>query len=163
MTGTSGGKTAIIVGAGQTPGETIGNGRAMAVLFAREGAPVMCVDRITLRLRNYQALPALYQPQLIPRSRAALFATSLPPLHMPASWMPGVRQRQQPSATAKCRPLCICPDTGHLPPLASPFRFAFIRRPPIPHPRPPLLPPSSAPALKHIHHPPKSPDFPVSS
>ena len=39
------GKTAIIVGAGQTPGETIGNGRAMAVLFAREGANVMCVDR----------------------------------------------------------------------------------------------------------------------
>jgi NAD(P)-dependent dehydrogenase (short-subunit alcohol dehydrogenase family) len=39
------GKTAIIVGAGQTPGETIGNGRAMALLFAREGAHVMCVDR----------------------------------------------------------------------------------------------------------------------
>lgn len=39
------GKAAIIVGAGQTPGETIGNGRAMAVLFAREGAHVMCVDR----------------------------------------------------------------------------------------------------------------------
>jgi len=39
------GKTAIIVGAGQTPGETIGNGRAMAILFAREGANVMCVDR----------------------------------------------------------------------------------------------------------------------
>lgn len=39
------GKTAIITGAGQTPGETIGNGRAMAVLFAREGAEVLCVDR----------------------------------------------------------------------------------------------------------------------
>ena len=39
------GKTAVIVGAGQTPGETIGNGRAMAVLFAREGADVLCVDR----------------------------------------------------------------------------------------------------------------------
>ena len=38
------GKTAIIVGAGQTPGETIGNGRAMSILFAREGAEVMCVD-----------------------------------------------------------------------------------------------------------------------
>jgi len=38
-------KTAIVVGAGQTPGETIGNGRAMAILFAREGAHVMCVDR----------------------------------------------------------------------------------------------------------------------
>jgi NAD(P)-dependent dehydrogenase (short-subunit alcohol dehydrogenase family) len=33
------------VGAGQTPGETIGNGRATAILFAREGAKVMLVDR----------------------------------------------------------------------------------------------------------------------
>jgi NAD(P)-dependent dehydrogenase (short-subunit alcohol dehydrogenase family) len=39
------GKTAVVAGAGQTPGETIGNGRAMAVLFAREGAKVLCVDR----------------------------------------------------------------------------------------------------------------------
>lgn len=39
------GKAAVVVGAGQTPGETIGNGRAMAVLFAREGAEVLCVDR----------------------------------------------------------------------------------------------------------------------
>ena len=39
------GKTAIIIGAGQTPGDTIGNGRAMAMLFAREGAEVLCVDR----------------------------------------------------------------------------------------------------------------------
>src|SRR5437867_12875702 len=39
------GKVAIIVGAGQTPGETIGNGRATAILFAREGARVMLVDR----------------------------------------------------------------------------------------------------------------------
>jgi NAD(P)-dependent dehydrogenase (short-subunit alcohol dehydrogenase family) len=45
MAGRLEGKTAIIVGAGQTPGDTIGNGRAMAILFAREGAEVMCVDR----------------------------------------------------------------------------------------------------------------------
>jgi NAD(P)-dependent dehydrogenase (short-subunit alcohol dehydrogenase family) len=38
-------KKAIVIGAGQTPGETIGNGRATAILFAREGAQVMCVDR----------------------------------------------------------------------------------------------------------------------
>jgi NAD(P)-dependent dehydrogenase (short-subunit alcohol dehydrogenase family) len=38
-------KVAIVVGAGQTPGETIGNGRATAVLFAREGAKVVLVDR----------------------------------------------------------------------------------------------------------------------
>jgi len=38
-------KVAIVVGAGQTPGDTIGNGRAISVLFAREGARVMLVDR----------------------------------------------------------------------------------------------------------------------
>ena len=40
------GKVAVVIGAGQTPGETIGNGRAMSVLFAREGAKVFLVDRI---------------------------------------------------------------------------------------------------------------------
>jgi NAD(P)-dependent dehydrogenase (short-subunit alcohol dehydrogenase family) len=39
------GKTAVVVGAGQTPGDTIGNGHASALLFAREGAAVLCVDR----------------------------------------------------------------------------------------------------------------------
>jgi NAD(P)-dependent dehydrogenase (short-subunit alcohol dehydrogenase family) len=39
------GKVAVVVGAGQTPGQTIGNGRATAVLFAREGAHVVAVDR----------------------------------------------------------------------------------------------------------------------
>ena len=39
------GKATVVVGAGQTPGETIGNGRATAILFAREGARVLCVDR----------------------------------------------------------------------------------------------------------------------
>jgi NAD(P)-dependent dehydrogenase (short-subunit alcohol dehydrogenase family) len=39
------GKVGIVVGAGQTPGDTIGNGRAAAVLFAREGAKVLLVDR----------------------------------------------------------------------------------------------------------------------
>ncbi len=39
------GKVAVIVGAGQTPGETIGNGRATAVRFAEEGARLLLVDR----------------------------------------------------------------------------------------------------------------------
>ena len=38
-------KVAIVVGGGQIPGGTIGNGRATAILFAREGAKVMVVDR----------------------------------------------------------------------------------------------------------------------
>lgn len=37
-------KVAVVVGAGQTPGDTIGNGRATAILFAREGARVVLVD-----------------------------------------------------------------------------------------------------------------------
>ena len=39
------GKTAVIMGAGQSPGQGTGNGRATALLFAREGARVLCVDR----------------------------------------------------------------------------------------------------------------------
>ena len=43
------GKIAVVVGAGQTPGETVGNGHAAALLFAREGAAVLCVDRVEER------------------------------------------------------------------------------------------------------------------
>jgi len=39
------GKTAIIVGAGQSPGEGMGNGRATVLRFAQEGARIMAVDR----------------------------------------------------------------------------------------------------------------------
>ena len=38
-------KVVAIVGAGQTPGETIGNGRAAAIRFAREGARLVLADR----------------------------------------------------------------------------------------------------------------------
>src|SRR5258708_4066799 len=38
-------KIAIIVGAGQSPGEAMGNGRATALRFAREGAKILAVDR----------------------------------------------------------------------------------------------------------------------
>lgn len=49
-TGRLDGRVAIVVGAGQSPGSgpddtTIGNGRAVAMLFAREGASVLAVDR----------------------------------------------------------------------------------------------------------------------
>jgi NAD(P)-dependent dehydrogenase (short-subunit alcohol dehydrogenase family) len=40
-----GGKVGIVVGAGQSPGETVGTGRAAAIVFAREGAKVLLVDR----------------------------------------------------------------------------------------------------------------------
>ncbi|TAK98753.1 MAG: SDR family oxidoreductase [Rhodospirillaceae bacterium] len=38
-------KRVVVVGGGQRDGATIGNGRAMAVLFARNGAEVLVVDR----------------------------------------------------------------------------------------------------------------------
>lgn len=38
-------KVAMVVGAGQSPGRNVGNGRASALLFAREGARVLAVDR----------------------------------------------------------------------------------------------------------------------
>src|SRR4051812_18360252 len=39
------GKIAVIVGAGQSPGEGIGNGRATVLRFVQEGAQVLAVDR----------------------------------------------------------------------------------------------------------------------
>jgi NAD(P)-dependent dehydrogenase (short-subunit alcohol dehydrogenase family) len=39
------GKIAIVVGAGQSPGEGMGNGRATVLRFAQEGAKVLAVDR----------------------------------------------------------------------------------------------------------------------
>jgi NAD(P)-dependent dehydrogenase (short-subunit alcohol dehydrogenase family) len=52
VTGRLDNKTAIIVGAGQRPGETLGNGRAIALRFAAEGAAVFCVDRDGLRAQE---------------------------------------------------------------------------------------------------------------
>ncbi len=56
------GKVAIVMGAGQTPGSTVGNGRACALLFAREGAKVLAVEKDPAsaeetRCRNTHATP----------------------------------------------------------------------------------------------------------
>jgi NAD(P)-dependent dehydrogenase (short-subunit alcohol dehydrogenase family) len=56
MAGRLEGKAAAVVGAGQTPGTTIGNGRATAILFAREGARVLCVDRDLASARETVAM-----------------------------------------------------------------------------------------------------------
>jgi NAD(P)-dependent dehydrogenase (short-subunit alcohol dehydrogenase family) len=45
-------RVAIVVGAGQSPGEGMGNGRATAITFAREGASVLCVDATSPRPRR---------------------------------------------------------------------------------------------------------------
>ena len=52
------GKVGIVVGAGQTPGDTVGNGRAAAVLFAREGAKVLLVDKDLARAEDTAAVIA---------------------------------------------------------------------------------------------------------
>lgn len=53
-------KVAIVVGAGQIPGDTIGNGRATAITFAREGARVMLVDN---RLESAEDTMAMIQKE----------------------------------------------------------------------------------------------------
>lgn len=50
------GRVAVVVGAGQTEGETIGNGRATAITFAREGARLVLGDRDTASLEETAAL-----------------------------------------------------------------------------------------------------------
>src|ERR1700687_1210382 len=48
MSGRLAGKVAIVTGAGSR-GEGIGNGKAASILFAREGASVLCADQIASR------------------------------------------------------------------------------------------------------------------
>jgi len=50
------GRVAVVVGAGQTAGETIGNGRATAITFAREGARLVLVDYEPSTLEDTAAL-----------------------------------------------------------------------------------------------------------
>jgi NAD(P)-dependent dehydrogenase (short-subunit alcohol dehydrogenase family) len=45
MTGRLDRKVCVVVGAGQQPGQTIGNGRATSIRFAQEGARLLLVDR----------------------------------------------------------------------------------------------------------------------
>ena len=58
MAGRVEGKVALVVGGGQTPGETIGNGRATAMTLAREGALVAVADR---RLESAEDTAAMIQ------------------------------------------------------------------------------------------------------
>ena len=48
MSGRLAGKIAIVTGAGSR-GPGVGNGKAAAILFAREGARVLCVDQVKER------------------------------------------------------------------------------------------------------------------
>jgi NAD(P)-dependent dehydrogenase (short-subunit alcohol dehydrogenase family) len=50
------GKVAIVTGAGSTPGPGVGTGKASAVVLAREGASVLCVDLLPERAEETKAM-----------------------------------------------------------------------------------------------------------
>lgn len=63
------GKVALIVGAGQLPGDTIGNGRAVAERFAQEGASLLLVDiQQAWAEATCQAVAAYGQPASVLRA-----------------------------------------------------------------------------------------------
>ena len=51
-------RVCVVVGAGQTPGETIGNGRAAAITYARAGARLLLVDHMAERVDETQRMVA---------------------------------------------------------------------------------------------------------
>ena len=55
-------KVAIVIGAGQSPGEGMGNGRATVLRFAQEGATVMAVDRDLASAEETVAMASQYSP-----------------------------------------------------------------------------------------------------
>ena len=62
----SGGKVAVIIGAGQSPGEGIGNGRATTLRFAQEGAKVLAVDRLVSSAEETAAMAAKEGSECVP-------------------------------------------------------------------------------------------------
>jgi len=52
-------KVAIVIGAGQSPGEEIGNGRATTIRFAQEGAKILAVDRAEDSARETLAMAGI--------------------------------------------------------------------------------------------------------
>jgi NAD(P)-dependent dehydrogenase (short-subunit alcohol dehydrogenase family) len=54
------GKIAVVVGAGQSAGEGIGNGRATVLRFAQEGAKILAVDRDLVSAEETAALAAKF-------------------------------------------------------------------------------------------------------
>jgi NAD(P)-dependent dehydrogenase (short-subunit alcohol dehydrogenase family) len=59
-------KVAVVIGAGQSPGEGIGNGRATVLRFAREGAKILAVDRIVSSAQETAAMAAKEGGQCVP-------------------------------------------------------------------------------------------------
>jgi NAD(P)-dependent dehydrogenase (short-subunit alcohol dehydrogenase family) len=59
-------KIAVVIGAGQSPGEGIGNGRATVLRFAREGAHILAVDRDLAAAAETAALVAAEGFECVP-------------------------------------------------------------------------------------------------
>jgi NAD(P)-dependent dehydrogenase (short-subunit alcohol dehydrogenase family) len=60
------GKVAVIIGAGQSPGEGIGNGRATTIRFAQEGAKILAVDRLVASAEETAAMAAKDGGECVP-------------------------------------------------------------------------------------------------
>ncbi len=60
------GKVAVIIGAGQSPGEGIGNGRATTLRFAHEGARILAVDRLIASAEETAAMAAKEGGECVP-------------------------------------------------------------------------------------------------
>jgi NAD(P)-dependent dehydrogenase (short-subunit alcohol dehydrogenase family) len=61
-------KVAVVIGAGQSPGEGMGNGRATVIRFAQEGARVLAVDN---RLASAEETAAMVRQELGAQARGA--------------------------------------------------------------------------------------------
>jgi NAD(P)-dependent dehydrogenase (short-subunit alcohol dehydrogenase family) len=59
-------KVAVIVGAGQSPGEGIGNGRATTLRFAQEGARILAADRLIDSAEETAAMAAKEGGECVP-------------------------------------------------------------------------------------------------
>src|ERR1700745_188204 len=60
------GKAPVISGAGQTPGEGVGNGRATTLRFAQEGARVLAVDRLIASAEETAAIATQQGGECVP-------------------------------------------------------------------------------------------------
>jgi NAD(P)-dependent dehydrogenase (short-subunit alcohol dehydrogenase family) len=71
------GKVAIVIGAGQSPGIAIGNGRATALRFLQEGARVLAVDRDIASAEETVGMAAGSPAEGVPFSADAMDGKSL--------------------------------------------------------------------------------------
>jgi len=92
-------KIAIVVGAGQSPGEGLGNGRATVLRFAQEGAKVLAVDN---NLASAEETVAMARPS----GECAAFAADVTMESSLAEMVEAARRRwgTRMSPTRRARP-----------------------------------------------------------